>query len=95
MLPKPIRVRLVPGLSHLMTPVHLQPPVLHCIAGLAGTYKYQPVSQKKTLCVCVCESSSSSSGNVQRPSSVIIDMYWGVKLAQRKKQKKKKKEREG
>jgi hypothetical protein len=35
-------------------------------------------------------SSSSSSGNVQRPSSVIIDMYWGVKLAQRKKKKKKK-----
>jgi hypothetical protein len=26
---------------------------------------------------------SSSSGNVQRPSSVIIDMYWGMKLAQR------------
>jgi hypothetical protein len=29
--------------------------------------------------------SSSSSGNVQRPSLVIIDMYWGMKLAQRQK----------
>jgi hypothetical protein len=35
--------------------------------------------------------SSSSSGNVQRPSSVIIDTHWGVKLAQRKKKEREKK----
>jgi hypothetical protein len=33
--------------------------------------------------VCVSHSSSSSSGNVQRPSSVIIDMYWGITPVQR------------